>query len=142
MDVGNKIQLFRNERNLSQKELAIAVGVTRPTISDWDLGKKNPSGERLFKVAEFFDVSTGVVLGYEPIPNPTPVLFVDNGQDANDANHAILEARERVRRDPERGVLFSMATNADIADVRRAIAIIKALESADAPEADTDTSDM
>ena len=123
----NRVKELRKRAGLLQKDVADAAGTTRITVSEWENQKKDPSGERLMRLAHFFGVTTGVVLCYEPVPSPVPVLFVDDGSPQVDDE--IIAARERVRRDPERGILFSMATNADIADVRRAIAIIKALES-------------
>lgn len=123
----NRVRELRMRAGMQQKELAIAVGIARPTVSEWEHQKKDPAGERLKRLSEIFNVSNGVILGYEEIPNPVPVLFVDDGSD--NVNREILDARERVRRDPERGVLFSMATSSDIKDVRRAIAVLKALES-------------
>ena len=123
----NRVRELRMRAGMQQKELAIAIGIARPTVSEWEHQKKDPKGDRLKKLCEFFNVSTGVVLGYEDIPNPTPVLFVDDGSD--NVEREIREARERVQRDPERGVLFTMATKSDISEVRRAIAVLKALES-------------
>ena len=131
----NRVRELRRRAGLGQKEIASIVGVARPTVSEWETGRKNPTGDRLMKLAEYFDVSTGVVLGYEEVPNPVPVVFVDDG--SPDVDRQIMEARERVRRDPERGILFSMATTADLKDVRRAIAVIKALESTELQDADT-----
>ena len=39
------------------------VGVAQPTVSEWELNKKDPSGERLQKLAEYFGVDELVVLG-------------------------------------------------------------------------------
>lgn len=123
----NNVKELRLRAGLQQKELAIAVGVARPTVSEWEHQKKHPTGERLQKLAEIFGVNSGVVLGYEEIPNPVPVLFVDDGSD--DVSRDVMEARRRVQRDPERGVLYKLATDADISDVRRCIAILNALKS-------------
>ena len=123
----NRVRELRMRAGMQQKELAIAVGIARPTVSEWEHQKKDPTGERLKRLSEIFNVSNGVILGYEDIPNPVPILFVDDGSD--NVSREILDARERVRRDPERGVLFSMATSSDIKDVRRAIAVLKALEN-------------
>lgn len=37
MNLGNKIVSLRKKNNLSQEELAEKVGVTRQTISKWEL---------------------------------------------------------------------------------------------------------
>lgn len=50
---------------LQQKQLAIMVGVSQPTVSDWINQKKDPSGERLEKLSEIFGVSRAVILGYD-----------------------------------------------------------------------------
>ena len=59
----NIVKELRKKRGIQQKELAIYVGVAQPTVSEWESGKKDPSGERLRKLAEFFGVDELVVLG-------------------------------------------------------------------------------
>ena len=41
----------------------MAIGVSIPTISQWEHGKTDPSGERLKKLAEYFDVDELMILG-------------------------------------------------------------------------------
>lgn len=65
----NCVKELRLRAGMQQKEIAIAVGVSRPTVSEWEHQKKDPTGERLKKLAALFDVPTGVVLGMIPIPN-------------------------------------------------------------------------
>lgn len=115
----NIVKELRERAGMQQKEVAIAVGVARPTVSEWEHQKKDPSGERLFKLAELFDVDPGVVLGYKS--------NVGEGT-MSDEDKEIWELREQVRRDPERHILFSLAKNADINEVRQAVAIIDALK--------------
>lgn len=50
-------------RNLSQKEVAMHVGVTQPTVSDWVNKKKTPEGENLARFAEMLEVDPSVILG-------------------------------------------------------------------------------
>ena len=38
MDLGKKIMTMRNEKNLSQEQLAEKLNVTRQTISNWENG--------------------------------------------------------------------------------------------------------
>jgi len=122
----NRVKELRERAGMQQKELAISVGITRPTVSEWENNKKNPTGERLERLSEIFGVSKSVILGYEEIPNPVPILFVDSGGD--NVNREIQKARELVKRDPERGRLFTMATTANIKAVRQAIAVLDALQ--------------
>ena len=59
----NIIKELRKKKGIQQKELALAIGVSRPTVSDWEANKKDPTGERLKKLADFFDVDELVILG-------------------------------------------------------------------------------
>lgn len=59
----NIVRELRKRKGVQQKELAIAVGVSQPTVSEWEANKKDPSGERLKKLAKFFGVDELVVLG-------------------------------------------------------------------------------
>lgn len=42
MNLGNKIMTLRKKNNLSQEDLAEKVGVTRQTISKWELEETTP----------------------------------------------------------------------------------------------------
>lgn len=59
----NIVKELRKKKGIQQKELALAVGVAQPTVSEWELNKKEPSGERLKKLAEYFGVDELVILG-------------------------------------------------------------------------------
>ncbi len=51
----NDVSTRRTERNLSQGDLADAVGVTRQTINAIERERYDPSLELAFKLAAFFD---------------------------------------------------------------------------------------
>ena len=59
----NIVKELRKKKGVQQKELALEIGVAQPTISDWELNKKDPSGERLKRLAEYFGVDELVILG-------------------------------------------------------------------------------
>lgn len=63
----NRVRELRKRAGMQQKELAILVGVSKPTVSEWELNKKNPSGERLIKLTKIFGVDAGTILGYDPL---------------------------------------------------------------------------
>lgn len=63
----NRVKELRQRAGIQQKEIAMALGVSRPTVSEWEHQKKDPSGERLKNLASFFGVSTAVVLGLSPV---------------------------------------------------------------------------
>lgn len=66
----NRVRELRIRAGIQQKELAILCGVSAPTVSEWELHKKNPSGERLVKLTKIFGVDAATILGYDPIYIP------------------------------------------------------------------------
>jgi putative transcriptional regulator len=55
--VQNKIRVLRAMKNITQEELANALGVTRQTIIAIENEKYNPSLELAFKIAKYFETS-------------------------------------------------------------------------------------
>ncbi|MDM7862176.1 helix-turn-helix transcriptional regulator [Alteromonas sp. ASW11-36] len=67
MALSNKIRecrFFANE--MTQQELALAVGVTRQTIMAIEKGKYSPSLEVAFKIAAVFNKNLDEVFWYTP----------------------------------------------------------------------------
>lgn len=57
MNLGNKIMTLRKKNNLSQEDLAEKVGVTRQTISKWELEETTPDINQAKKLSMIFNVS-------------------------------------------------------------------------------------
>ena len=57
MNLGEKIFSLRKKNNLSQEELAEKVGVTRQTISKWELEETMPDINQAKKLSELFNIS-------------------------------------------------------------------------------------
>jgi putative transcriptional regulator len=53
--MNNDLREYREERGLSQADLAAAVGVSRQTINSIERDRYDPSLELGFKLAAFFD---------------------------------------------------------------------------------------
>ena len=65
MSVKNKIRVFRAMRNVTQDELAKALGVTRQTIIAIENEKYSPSLELAFKIAKYFETTIEDVFHYD-----------------------------------------------------------------------------
>ena len=72
-DIINKQNLIRQEiikqyiacrkiRNLTQKDLACAMGIKRPNISRFETGQCNPTLDLLVKIAECMDLEIKIEL--------------------------------------------------------------------------------
>ena len=57
MELGNKIFELRKKSNLSQEQLAEIIGVSRQTISKWELNESVPDIIQSKKISELFNVS-------------------------------------------------------------------------------------
>ena len=57
MDLGGTIYRLRTEHNLSQGDLAEALGVSRQSVSKWETGGSVPDLEKLVKLSQLFGVS-------------------------------------------------------------------------------------
>lgn len=56
MKIGHRIRESRERKALSQAELARRLGVSQPTVSDWENGKTEPSVDNLRTLAIELDV--------------------------------------------------------------------------------------
>jgi len=59
----SRIRELREQHGLQQKNLAIDLGVSQPTVSDWENGRKVPSAKSTAKLADYFGVSVDYLLG-------------------------------------------------------------------------------
>ncbi|MGI6545636.1 MAG: helix-turn-helix transcriptional regulator [Fastidiosipilaceae bacterium] len=71
-----RIASLRKERKLSQEELALAVGVTRQTITSIETGKYTASLPLAFKIAYYFGLPIEDVFDFSECINE---MEVDNG---------------------------------------------------------------
>ena len=73
IQLAHQIRAFRKARGLTQEQLAQALGVTAGAVYKWEAELSAPDLSLLVALADFFDTSVDVLLGYE---------LRDNRQDA------------------------------------------------------------
>ncbi|MBU5674865.1 helix-turn-helix transcriptional regulator [Alkaliphilus sp. MSJ-5] len=61
----NRLEEIRKQRGINQEELALALEVSRQTISSLENGRYNPSITLAFKVARYFGMSIEEIFIYE-----------------------------------------------------------------------------
>ncbi len=64
LTLSENIRAFRKERRLTQEQFAEAMGVTVGSVYKWETGQTTPELSTLVEIADFFDISTDVLLGY------------------------------------------------------------------------------
>ena len=57
------LKLLRNERQLSQQELADALGISKSSINMYERGERQPNFEVLKTIADYFNVDIDYLLG-------------------------------------------------------------------------------
>ncbi len=62
--LSENIRAFRKERRLTQEQLAEALNVSIGVISKWELGLSAPDVSMILELADFFETSVDVLLGY------------------------------------------------------------------------------
>ncbi len=60
--VGERLAELRTKKNMTQEEFADYMGVTRQSVSKWELGKAFPDVEKLIRISELYDVSIDYIL--------------------------------------------------------------------------------
>jgi transcriptional regulator with XRE-family HTH domain len=62
MNIGKKIQEHREKNRLSQEMLAEKLGVSRQSVSKWELGGALPEVDKIVAMSRLFDVTTDELL--------------------------------------------------------------------------------
>ena len=62
MEFGQKLQKLRKEHNMSQEDLAQKIGVTRQSISKWELKNSFPETDKIILISKLFGISTDYLL--------------------------------------------------------------------------------
>lgn len=67
MEFGERFRKIRLDNNLTQKEVAVKLGIAQTNISSWEHDNTRPEYENLIKLAKLYDVSTDELLGIESL---------------------------------------------------------------------------
>jgi len=86
MDIGRRIQTLRVKSGLSQEALADQLGVTRQSVSKWELGQALPDTDKIVQLSRLFGVATDWLLLYEG-----PMLAKPNRQNLRFGMYLIVK---------------------------------------------------
>lgn len=60
--IGGRLQQLRNDKTLTQEELAEILHVSRQSVSKWELNKTLPDMEKLIQLSEMYQVSLDYII--------------------------------------------------------------------------------
>lgn len=94
---GERLRSLREEKNMSQEELAEAFGMGKVAISGYERGKRTPSFDLLIGFAELFNVSTDYLLGRTD--NRAPLKSLEAMIQSSQALSAVLAKMDPAEQD-------------------------------------------
>lgn len=68
IDFKDHLRAIRKSKNATQKQVALAIGLTERNYQDWELGKYKPGFDALISLADYFDVSLDYLVGRSDDP--------------------------------------------------------------------------
>lgn len=67
-EFGKHLKALRLSKNLTQKQLASAIGASESGIQNYELGTRKPTYDMLIALADYFDVSIDYLVGRSDDP--------------------------------------------------------------------------
>mgnify|MGYP002519102331 CR=1 FL=1 len=107
-------------KNVSPTRAALEIGLSKSTPTTWKKRGLTPQGETLNKIAAYFGVSVGYLLGNEP-KEKAAIDVVDD-----DLQEYLDELRSR----PEKRLLFSVTKHATKSQIEAIVKMIEEMQGA------------
>ena len=95
LKMGTYLKKLRNERGLTQEELAEKFGVTRRTVSRWETGYNLPDIDVLIEMSDFYNVELkdllqGGINNMENKEKQTAILVDDYNKTNNNKSYKVV----------------------------------------------------
>ena len=76
MSIGERITQLRNQKNMSQGQLAQTIGVSRQAISKWENDLSSPDTIHLIKLSDILDTEVEyLATGRKPVYEEPPIVL-------------------------------------------------------------------
>ena len=73
MNIGERIKLLRQNKDMSKLKLSELINVSPVSIAHWECGNKKPSAEAIISLARIFNISSDYLLGIDKKPESIPL---------------------------------------------------------------------
>ena len=110
MTFGEKLQKLRKSRNMTQYDLAKAIGASQNTVSQYEHDARNPSFDALNVIAKFFNV---------PVSSLMPSESFDS--------ELIQQVADSIHKNPKLGLLFDRARFMTESDLDAVLTVVNAI---------------
>lgn len=112
MAFNERLRDLRTKRDMSQSQLATALGISKSAISMYELGERQPDFETLELIADYFNVDMNYLLGNED--RSTYYLEPE-----------VAELAQELYARPEMRVLFDASRKASAEDIQFVINMLE-----------------
>jgi transcriptional regulator with XRE-family HTH domain len=89
-DFSRSLSLLRQERGLSQRQVAKELGISQALLSHYENGIREPGLEFVVKACDFYNVSADFLLGRSLSRDGTTILDADSLYDSSNERDSIL----------------------------------------------------
>lgn len=115
MSFNERLRELRTKRELSQQQLAIALGISKSAISMYEIGEREPDFETLETIADFFNVDMNYLLG-------------DDNKSTYYLEPEAARIAQEVQARPELKILFDASRNVSADDLKFVIDMVDRLK--------------
>lgn len=78
MKFNEQLICLRKQKGLSQEQLGAEIGVTRQTVSKWELGETTPEMDKLIQLSNLFEITLDMLVGHQSNDTVTSNGFSQN----------------------------------------------------------------
>lgn len=134
--IGARLKKLRTDRELTQEDVAKHLGIARATLASWETDRREPDGETLRQLADFFNVSLDFLLcrtddphgTFAPDPDDPNAAAVAKIAAALQADPELLEFWQELSRRQDLQLMFKQVRDFSPESIRKIVRIIKAIE--------------
>ncbi|MEE0106664.1 MAG: helix-turn-helix transcriptional regulator [Lachnospiraceae bacterium] len=112
------LRLLRGEKEMSQQELADALGISKSAINMYERGERQPNFETLEAIADFFNVDIDYLLGRT---TKTTKIIKPQSDSGYYLNQDTAQYADFLLHHPEYQVLFDASRKVKPEDIEKAL---------------------
>jgi len=120
MDTSSRLRKLREENNMTQKEIADKLGITRAAVGLYEQGKRNIDNKTLINLTKIFNVSADYLLGKTDERSPA-----DKIKSALYDDPELLSFCDELKEREDLQLMFKQTRDLDPAAIKQIIEIIK-----------------
>ncbi len=122
-ELKDRIKQLRNEKGITQDDLASYLRISRSTVAGYETGKRKPDTDTLQKIVEYFDVSVDYILGLTDERTPA-----DKIKKALSDDPELADFWDKLSQREDLQLLFKQTKDLSPKAIHQVIRIIKAIE--------------